>query len=547
MNWPRPRVSLAIARTEYRRSVRAIAGSTTRLLQFGFLGFLFVGLVTVGGGYLVLRFGPQILSAVSVLSGARGLLALAWLGPVIVLAQRAIGKTGRIEHEAGMLTTVPAADVTGGLLLAEAARVVSAVAIPILVIAAAFAVGVGAPAAFVTIVVAVAGVLTLALLAGHIVGVAIKILFGQSELLTRYKSVIAVLAFVVYLAVIFSNAINRLIARLFVVLQASPMAWFGDLLALGIPGTTPSLVRVAGALAIVVVGIPALVALDVRATRRLWYADRAQPSARRHESSGSNAAFLAGIASGPTRAVTAKVWRRTLRSPLRLIYVMYPLFFLISPLQQAASSGTIPSSLPVLVSLCGAWVVGATTLNPFGDEGALLPVTLTSSIRGGEFVRGHVLAVAPVGLPVVVAVTAVTGFLSPLGPANWLPLALVSALLTVLGPVVALAVGSAFPRFGTVQVTRSRETVIPSKTAFVVYTLFLVLGFVGAVVALVPGGASVLAIFVELVATLLGLSLQVSPEPLRFVGGAVALVLAVVVPPLAYRYVGSRFESYTLG
>jgi ABC-2 type transport system permease protein len=544
MNWPALDSSLAIARVEYRRSIRA----QSRLKLSGSLIFLilFVGVPTVGGSYVAYTSGEQILDALPVLDGARGALALAWLGPVALIAQRAVGKTARIEHETGMLTTVPAPDVLGGLVLAEAARVLSVVAVPVVAVAGAFALGIGAPTAFLTIVAALLAVFATALLAGHIVGVAIKIVVGQSELLTRYKSVLAVVAFLAYFVAVSSEAFGRALVELFGLLQASPTAWFGDLLVAGIPGVAPSPLRIVGALALVAVGVPALLAIDVRAAERLWYADRAQPGTQTHESSDSDAAVLSRVAAGPTRAVARKIWRRTRRAPIRLIYVVYPLFFLFAPLQQAFTTGEIPASLPVLLALYGVWAVGAAALNPLGDEGALLPVTLTTGVRGGQFVRGHVLAVATVGLPLVVGATAFSGVLSPLAVSSWVALAAVSAVLCVAGPVLALAIGTRFPRFGTVRVSRSREVVVPSKTAFACYTLVVAVGAFGGTLALIPVGAAILSGLIGFVAGSFGLSVAIGASALRVGGGTVALALGLAAPPLAYRYVARRFDSYTL-
>jgi ABC-2 type transport system permease protein len=546
MNWPTPRRSAAIARVEYRRSLRALVKNPMQLLGVAFLVVFFIGAPTAGVVYAAYTFGDRILAIVPVLDGARGALSLLWLVMTFMVVSRAVGKTARIEHEAGMLTTVPAPDVVGGLVLAEAARLLTVIGVSIVVIAAALAAGIGAPTAFVSIVVALLAAFMTALLAGHIIGILVKIVIGQSELLTRYKSVLAVVAFLVYFVAVSSEAFGQFVTQLFPLLQDAPMAWFGDLLVAGVPNVAPSPVRMAGAVALVVIGVPVLVALDVRAATRLWYGDRAQPGTKTYSSSESNAAFLARIASGPTRTVTTKIWRRTKRAPFRLIYAAYPLFFLFVPLREAVTTGEIPASLPVLLALYGTWAIGAAALNPFGDEGAMLPVTLTGEIRGAEFVRGHVLAVTTIGLPLVVAVTAITGVLSPLAVSTWVSLTVASAVLCVLGPVVALAIGTWFPRFGTVRLTRSRRTVVPSKTAFACYTLVLAAGFLGSAVVLIPGGAGALSNGIGFLSGVLGFPIDIGASTLRLIGGGVALVLGVVAPPVAYRYVVRRFESYTL-
>ncbi len=329
----------------------------------------------------------------------------------VMLTSRVIGKTGRIDQEAGMLTTVPARDVVGGLLGAEFARVASIGTIPIVAITTALSLALGTPLPLVTVVLALLGLLATALLTGHILGLLIKLALERSEVLAQYKSVLAVLAFVVYMGVVMSNTLGTIMTSLSGMLQNAPTAWFGDLLVLGIPGVSPPLARVGGAVALVVVGLPVLFALDVRLATRLWYGDRVQPENKQYESSESNADFLEGIASRPTRSVVANVWRRTKRSPIRLLYVVYPVFLVTGPIQEAIQVGYVTRALPVVISLYGAWAIGGATLNPLGDEGAMLPVTLTSSIRGKEFVVGHVLSVTIVGLPIVVLATALTGFL----------------------------------------------------------------------------------------------------------------------------------------
>ncbi|WP_327050482.1 hypothetical protein [Halomicrococcus gelatinilyticus] len=546
MNWPTPRHSARIARVEYRRLLRSIADNPVQLLAFGFFLLVFVGGPTVGGAWAVLEFGEEIRANLPLLSAARGGTAVAWIGLAVMATARTVGKTGRIDQESAMLTTVPARDVLGGLVLTELARMASVAALPVLAISAAWAVALGAPATVVAAPLTVLALLATAVLAGHIVGMLLKIAFAQSELLARYRTVVFALAFLVYMAAITSDALGEVMLYLGNVLRDTPMAWFGDALLVGTPGVAPSLVRAGGAVAFVAVTVPVLLAVDVRVATRLWYADRVHPESRSSSSSDSDADFLAGVVPRRTRTVTATVWRRTKRSPLRLLYAAYPLFFLITPLRGAVESGSVPTSLPVFVAFYGTWVVGATALNPLGDEGAMLPVTITSGIDGGQFVRGHVLAATLVGLPLVVVATAVTGLLSPLSTQRWVALTAASAVVTVTGSVVALGVGTAFPRFSEVRVTRSREVVVPSKTAFALYSLVVVLGFGGAAVAIVSGFPEGVAALVGFFTSLAGFPVDLAASTVRLAAGATAVLLGVVAPPVAYRHAVSRFERFTL-
>lgn len=546
MNWS-PGRSVRIARMEYRRSVRAIGKKPIQMLAFGLFALIFIGVPTVAGSYLAYKFGGELATTdLPLLEGARGGIAVLWLMVTVMIASRVIGKTGRIDQEAGMLTTVPARDVVGGLLGAELARVVSIAAIPLLSIIVALSLSLGTPLPLVTIVLALLGLVTTALLAGHILGLLIKLALERSELLAQYKSVLAVLAFGIYMAAVMSNALGTVMASLAEVLQNAPTAWLGDFLVLGIPGTSPSLARVGGAVALAVVGLPVLFALDVRLATRLWYGDRVQPEKKQYDASESNADFLAGIASKPTRSVVANVWRRTKRSPIRLLYVVYPVFLVTGPIQEAIQAGYVTESLPVVVSLYGAWAIGGATLNPLGDEGSMLPVTLISSIRGREFIKGHVLAVTVVGLPIVVLATAITGFLSPLELTRWLSLTGLSVLLGLAGAVVAIGIGTMFPRFGEVNVTKSRTAVVPSKTAFATYSLVVLLGYGGAVTAITPGTAAGVSSMFEFITGFLGYAVAISPPTVRLIGGLIAVLLGVVAPPVAYRYSVRQFESYAL-
>lgn len=555
MKWPTPRRSIRIARIEYQRSLRAIGKNPIQLLGTGVFVLFFIALPTAGGVYTIYHFGDQIAELPFLLPIVRGGTALGWLGFSIVFATRAVGKTARIDYETVMLTTVAPRDVVGGLLLAELVRVLSVVAIPLLALSVTWTVVLGTPVPVVAIPLTLVIFLVSALLTGHLFGILFKTVFARSALLTRHKTVIFALMFLAYMGVVMSNTLGTIMARLGALLQDVPLAWFGDALLLGVSGVDPSLARISGAIGLVMVGVPALLLADVRAATQLWYMDAVKLGAKdrsrqtaltvpRMDSVGGG--LLTSVASRPTRSVTANVWRRTRRAPIRLIYVIYPLFVFTGFLQGIVSTGEMPASFPVMVALYGTWAIGATALNPFGDEGAMLPLTLISTIRGDQFVRGYALAATLVGLPLVVVATAITGVVSPLEPIETLALTVVSAVLGVVGAVVAIGVGTVFPRFGEVRVTRSRHVVVPSKTAFAVYSLVVVLGFGAAAVAAVPAGAAMVSMMIELLSTSLLNPIEISAESIRIAGGVVTICLGVVAPPVAYRYTVRQFETYTL-
>jgi hypothetical protein len=549
----RPNLSYAarIARVEVLRSVRALRSSGTRTVAFAFALLFWVALPTVGGGFAAYHLGqalPEVSLPFSVLDVVRSASAVGWVGIAALAAARTAGKKGDLDAPAGTLTTVPARDAALGLLLAEYARMALVAAIPVMTVAAALAVGAGVLAPVVTIPATAAVLLGVALTIGFPVGLGVKWVTLRSPWLARHRTALLVVAFVAYFLAVTSDAFNDALAGLQRVLRETPLAWFGDAALLGVPGLGAVPTRALGAAAVAAVALPAFAALGVRAAEALWYADRptseegpdeeaqstGDATAESPRQSSLAETALAGVVGRPTRTVTLAAWRRMRRGPIKLLYVVYPLFFLYAPLRTAFESG-VPTTLPVLIALYGTWAVGATVLNPLGDEGSVLPTTLLTGISGRAFVAGHVVSATLVGGPLVVAATAVAGAVSPLPPARWLALSAVSAALVVAGAVLAVGIGTYFPRFGTVEVFRSREATMPSKSAFAAYSLALLAGAVGATVAALPAAA-------ELVAALVG----ASASGLRVGAAAIAVAVGVVGPVVAYRSAVRAFETFTV-
>jgi hypothetical protein len=562
-----------IARVEVRRSVRAVRSTNSKTIAFGIALLFWVALPTVGGGFLAYRLGrslPTVPFEFPLLELVRGGTAVGWVGIAVLAAARSAGGKSEIDSPAGILTTVPARDAALGLLLAEYARMAMVTAIPAFTIATALAVGSGAITPLVAVPATAAILLAVALSIGFPVGVGVKWVTLRSPWLARHKTALLVVAFGLYFLAVTSQAFNDVVAFLQRALRDTPLAWFGDAALLGLPGVEAVPLHALGAAALAAVLLPAFAAVGIRSATALWYADRAQaeeddeddgeqampttsargtggsetlgggtpaPASARQASAGLGERALSafgGSLARPTRTVTLAAWRRAKRAPIRLLYVAYPLFFLYAPLRSAFESG-VPPTLPAMVALYGAWAVGAMVLNPLGDEGSVLPATLLSGVSGRQFVVGHVLSATLVGVPVVTATVALAGVLSPLEPVRWISLTLVSALLVVVGAVLAVGVGVLFPRFGTVEVFRSREVTMPSKGAFAAYSIALLGGAVGAVVALVPpiaGFVAALVGFPQMAVTALGAGL--------------AVLVGVVGPVAAFRYSTRAFEAFTV-
>lgn len=206
-------------------------------------------------------------------------------------------------------------------------------------------------------------------------------------------------------------------------------------------------------------------------------------------------------------------------------------------------------------------------LNPFGDEGAVLPVTLTT-VSGTQYVRGLILPGLLFGLPVVVVVTAGAVLLSPDGLVPSLVLVLLSVYLTVVAAAIAPAIGMRFPRFSAISIGQSRAVLPPRITAVVLHLGLTVLpGSILVLLVVAPelARALIAGLFGSLPAILLGLvggsSGALSQAAtwfnqlgqviratgvgqFRLVGGAILLIGGVIVAFGSYRYAIRRFERF---
>ena len=238
----------------------------------------------------------------------------------------------------------------------------------------------------------------------------------------------------------------------------------------------------------------------------------------------------------------------------------------------AAQFGAAFAVAPVAITLLVPWLAGATFgLNPFGDEGAVLPATLTGGISGGAFVRGLALPGLVAGLPLTVALTLAAGWFSPYTTAELAGLASLGCVLVAAAVGLAPAIGMRIPRFSTFSVRGSRDVVPPSITAGIVYTLALVgPGVLAAVALVVPAllrgflaalGSGVVPFVlrwlgergVPLMAAPAGWFEGVGPAirglatiEVRAVGYALPILVLLVGGFIAYRAAARRFDAYEI-
>ena len=552
--FPDPAHVALIARTEIRRRLRALRDNTAQLVSivvaagFGLIALLAV----VFGAYVA---GDALASGgVGDPVGAGGLAAAGlFLGVGGFVLFRRVQQPRLPDGAAGLLTTVPARDLHAGLLAVELTWVLAYVFPVTFVAAGAFAVGAGSALTFPAALLAVLGLTLLAVPAGFGLGLAVRSLFVQSTLLSRHRTLLGVAAFGAYMLLIVTGRLGEVTGPVVSAATVPPISWFGHLALAGLGGAALPAV---GALLTVVLGAPLLLLGSGRAAHHLWYADppahgdddsdddgatleggdAAADTSRAVEGPGTLTAVLTRLTDRPTAAVTRKAWTRARRAPLKLIFVVYPAFGLVQPLADAVRTGTVPTFLVPLLALYAAWATGAAlTLNPLGDEGAVLPVSLTTGAGGRGLVRGTTLAGAAVGVPVTALAVLVAGLLSPLSLPAVLPLAVVGAVLALCAPALAAGIGVAFPRFDAVRVTRSRRATVPSIWAFAAYSAALL-------AASLPG----LVLSTPTLAGLVGGALGVGRSVVLLTGVGTSALLVGVAGLLSYRYAARSVGGYTL-
>ncbi|MCU4743774.1 hypothetical protein [Natronoglomus mannanivorans] len=580
--------SLLIARGEFHRTLRSIRESPRELVGILFVGatMLLFSLGGAAGAYFLGRGLRQDGSFTdwSLLPGARAVVGSLWLVLVVGVAFRTLAKVGRLEQRSLLLSTVPVRDLVFGKLLAETVGLACWLAIPVSAVSVAFAVGSTETASALGLPPVAVVLVGSAIACGFVLGIAVKHVATRYEPVVRVKTPLAVCGALGYVALIVSGRFDVIFAGLYAPLQYWPVSWLADVVFLSVVGVDASARTAAVGLAFTGVLTAGALTVAPRLAAFHWLSDapRIDPGSRFGSSSSSLvrrvspspspsnshtraqsrststarststvASLLEPVTARGTRTVATVVWRRTWRSPVRLLYVLYPLFFAIEPmrltLESLRATGTVPEWIPPLVMAYVVWAAGmAFTLNALGDQGSTLPTILTTPASARAVVTGRmlvgVLTIGPLGVVLVGGLAAASSFS--------LPTILGFALATTVGVVTATAlatgIGVAFPRFGTISITRNRSMVVPGKAAAFVYSIAaLTLAGSLSLVAFEPAWEPLAAGTSWLLSAVTPLSPDVSAGRLRAVG---TLVLAglVFVSIYSFRYAVATVETYTL-
>jgi hypothetical protein len=215
-------------------------------------------------------------------------------------------------------------------------------------------------------------------------------------------------------------------------------------------------------------------------------------------------------------------------------------------------------------------MAGATfAMNPLGDEGTVLPVTLIA-VSGAAYVRGLMLPGLLFGIPFVVLVTGGAALVGSFELSVAIGLVGVSLLTILVAVTTAPAVGLWFPRFSAISIGQSHEVIPPRllTTAFhflgvtipgALLTALLVEpelartliaglnGFLpAALLQLATGGGSGVLSDVGTWFQNLGTAIQsIDLESFQLIAGGLLVVGAVIVAVVSYRAAIHRFDSYS--
>lgn len=499
------RPALAIGIFEFRRSVRSIWADKAR---FGMMaGGIALPAVLVLGFLYLFRSEVQAIGAFPIPAGIRGSLGLFWLFAVFIIGQRVVVARSHIEAEAMMLTSVSTSAVAGGLMVAETLRAFTYFGLYAIIGTGIAVVFWGSLPGLVVVPLAVLLFAATAVVVGSACGYAVAWLVATSPIIARHKTVLGSVGSLVLMSLYFI----LFLPQIHIVDQGAlawlPTAWLVDLAAVGSPATG-STFRAGGAVLgsalIVTIGS----AVVVREAAAFWHIDPVSVSSAddesaeisagtavspddSHSDSGALAAavkpiIIPRVLSTPTRNVAEWTLLRARREPNRLTFVLMPLI---------AVSGSVFSgfadSLNVIAAPAAAlvlsWLAGAVfALNPLGDEGSMLPVTLTA-ISGKKYVRGLITPGIVLGIPICVAVTAALDVFSPYSLGQQVGLIIVGIFLTCIAATITPAIGMAMPRFSAFSVGRSDEVLPPRISAMAVHLLLVIVpGAALAAIVLAP-------------------------------------------------------------
>ena len=572
--FPDPRISLLIGRMEIRRFVRKVRGQDVWLALM-VLGVLFVVVALP----IVFGFGRDAGESIAS-DGAPGSFVelgfvVGWVAMVAFGLVSGVGSEGEVDNQEALLAIRPPKDVAGGLIVYVLWGYAPFVLAPAIAAALGIAVGTGEPLAIVGILLSVGCLVVTGVIAGYACGLFLKGVIRRSPWLSAAKPLLGAAVIVGYFWASFTGRLWPVLSDVGSALAGTPLGWFVDLALVTTPGVSVSVPAAVALLALSIAFVPVGVLSVVVASQYAWFVERegdagdaleSDDAAAQHapdeirfndESSAVDSRRITPPRvtlgdrlertlnrvefSRATSAIAVTVLRRGYRAPLQLVYVAVPLLFLIPMLDSIVRTGTAPSWFPWMVVLYGAWAAGAGfPLNVLGNQGSTLPRLLTSPATGRQIVHGYILATSIVFVPLTVALGVLTGTIADRSPVVLASIALASAVVVVAAAVVAAGIGSAFPRFSTIDLTDNTSAVLPSKLAF---GAFSILALLAANSVAVLADESFRTVFAGMLTEYFPYAVTVTASDLELVATAIAVVVTLSIP-VAYTVGATLIEQY---
>jgi hypothetical protein len=532
-----------------RRTWRKVRGQDIWLAAAAIGGMLlFVSMpITFGFGR---EFGREFLAGEQSLSTATLALVVVWLVIAVFGLFSGLGSEGELDSQAAVLTARPPKDVAGGLMLTIVLGYAPFLVLPALAGSAGFAVALGGPEPLAGLALATVLVLVTATVTGYVLGLCCKGIVRRTPWLERHKSTLGVLLFGAYIWLTASGALWPLLGTVGDRLTASPLGWLGQLAFVTTPGGGMSSRAAIGAVALGAALVAVSVFGVVRAAEYAWYVESVALGGRDEPDESPtgptageriDAALATARVSPATRGVTTAVLVRAYRSPLQLVYVAVPLLFALPAFEAMIRTASAPIWAPWAVLVYAGWAAGtAFPMNLLGNQGATLPALLTTNSRGRALVHGHVLAGVLAFVPVTLVAATGAGLLAGLSRRMLLLVLASTPAAIVTGTVLAAALGAAFPRFKVLEITSARKARLPSKVAFVVFSILAVLLSTAAGVVTDVRYRFRLS---QSLSAYLPLGIDVGRDSLLpYAWGLLGLVALTV--PLAYLFAVRRVDSY---
>lgn len=475
-----------IAAMELRRTIRQVRADRARLWLYMLLAFFMTILsVVLGlGAFVYFRTMPSLIENPTAIDAAsRATVVGFWSFWLLVYVSRTLSNEPRIGAEAAVLPATEPRAVLTGLVIAEWLRLLTYLVGPVVIVGAVTAYSLSAPLWFFSIVATTAlATLTIALTAYTIaLGGAVAVV--RYPLLARYRIVVGLMGALLIATpyVLIREAQRGELGFLGIV----PVGWYADLFVVGSPILTGSAGRAIGVLLCSGALLCGLGLLAERFAVTYWYGDGfVSEIARSSVASGRTTGLrrraerlfisLPYTSTPPTRAVLLKTLVLTRRKPGRLAVFVVPIVIVGANLLVTDGAVSVTPLAPVAAAIVCPWLAGvAFGLNPLGDEAAVLPTTLTSSVSGRAFLRGLLLPGGVVGVLTVIPGVVLSGLWLGYGLLEVGLLGLFAVSLTCVSLTLAPAIGIRAPRYDAITARGNDEIVPPSLTAIAVHAVGL--------------------------------------------------------------------------